>query len=245
MDYAARLTIDYPEEKRNRLTVFFRVILVIPIAVIIALVSGTGNETVVSSPEVAEWNLEEWLDVGNWDDLWRELRERNRRDDGDEWGHGKFRTRTYGGITTGLFVAAVLMILFRRKYPRWWFDFLLQLERFAARVFSYILFLTDQYPSTDEEQSVHLDVDYPEARKLKNGLPLIKWFIAIPHYVVLAVLAVVVVLITIVAWILILITGTYPRGMFEFVVGVLRWALRVRAYAFLLATDVYPPFSLK
>ncbi len=150
-----------------------------------------------------------------------------------------------GGIAGGLFVATVLMILFRQKYPRWWFDFALELGRFSARVGAYLLLLTDRYPSTDETQSVHLDLDYPDARNdLNRWLPLIKWLLAIPHYIVLAVLIVLMIIVTVIAWVIILITGSYPRGMFDFVVGTLRWATRVWAYAFLLVTDVYPPFRL-
>jgi hypothetical protein len=151
-----------------------------------------------------------------------------------------------GGITAGLFLATVLMIVFRQRYPRWWFDFALELGRFSARVGTYLLLLTDRYPSTTEAQAVHLDIDYPDAeRDLNRWLPLVKWLLAIPHYIVLAVLGILVVLVTIIAWFAILITGRYPRGMFDFVVGVGRWATRVWAYAFLLVTDRYPPFSLR
>lgn len=150
-----------------------------------------------------------------------------------------------GGITAGLFVATVLMLVFRQKYPRWWFDFGVELARFSARVSAYLFLLTDKYPSTTETQSVHLEVAYPEAAQLHRYLPLVKWLLAIPHYIVLAVLGIIAVLATIVAWFAILITGSYPRGMFDFVVGVGRWATRVWAYAFLLVTDVYPPFSLR
>jgi uncharacterized protein (TIGR03382 family) len=93
---------------------------------------------------------------------------------------------TGGGITGGLFVATVLMLLFRRRYPRWWFDFLRELTRFGARIGAYLALLTDRYPSTVEEQSVHLEIDYPDAeRDLNQWLPLVKWLLAIPHYVVL------------------------------------------------------------
>jgi hypothetical protein len=151
-----------------------------------------------------------------------------------------------GGIAAGLFLATLLMILFRQRYPRWWFDFALELSRFSGRVTAYLLLLTDRYPSTVEPQSVHLDIDYPDVeRDLNRWLPLVKWLLAIPHYIVLAVLGILVVLATIVAWFAILFTGRYPRGMFDFVVGVGRWATRVWAYAFLLVTDRYPPFSLR
>ena len=150
-----------------------------------------------------------------------------------------------GGIAAGLLVATALMILFRQRYPRWWFDFSRELTRFGGRVGAYFGLLTDQYPSTVEEQSVHIEIDYPDVEQdLNRWLPLVKWLLAIPHYIVLLFLGLVVVIAVIIAWFAILITGQYPRGLFEFVVGVGRWALRVQAYAFLLVTDRYPPFSL-
>jgi hypothetical protein len=150
-----------------------------------------------------------------------------------------------GGISTGLFLATLLMILFARRYPRWWFDFALELARFGTRIGAYVALLTDQYPSTVEEQSVHLQIDYPDVeRDLNQWLPLVKWLLAIPHFIVLAVLSVVAFFAVVIAWFTILFTGRYPRGLFDFVVGVARWWLRVQAYASLLVTDRYPPFSL-
>jgi len=150
-----------------------------------------------------------------------------------------------GGILGGLAVATALMIVFRQRYPRWWFDFAGELVRFGARVGAYLVLLTDQYPSTVEEQSVHLELDYPDVEHdLNRWLPLVKWFLAIPHFIVVAVLAVIAFFAVVIAWFAILFTGRYPRGLFDFVVGVGRWALRVQAYAFLLVTDHYPPFSL-
>ncbi|MYB41371.1 MAG: DUF4389 domain-containing protein [Chloroflexi bacterium] len=138
------------------------------------------------------------------------------------------------------------MLLFRRKYPRWWFDWNLELTRFSNRVGAYFLLLREEYPSTDEEQAVHVEIDFPDAeRDLNRWLPLVKWLLAIPHYIVLSVLGVVVLVITVIAWFAILFTGRYPQGMFNFVVGWSRWALRVSAYAFLLVTDRYPPFSFE
>jgi hypothetical protein len=154
-------------------------------------------------------------------------------------------TRSGAGITGGLFVATMLMILFRVRYPRWWFDFARELTRLGARVGAYLALLTDRYPSTVEEQSVHLDIDYPDVEQdLNRWLPLVKWLLAIPHYIVLAVLFVLAIVAVVIAWFVILFTGRYPRGLFDFVVGVGRWSLRVQAYAFLLITDRYPPFSL-
>ena len=147
-----------------------------------------------------------------------------------------------GGIS---FLPTLLMILFRKKYPRWWFDWNLSLTKFAIRVFSYLLFLRDEYPSTDEEQSVHIEIPYPDVPKdLNRWLPLVKWLLAIPHYVVLACLAIAAIVCVVIAWFAILFTGHYPRGLFDFVAGVYRWGLRVAAYAFLLTTDRYPLFSL-
>ena len=147
-----------------------------------------------------------------------------------------------GGL---LFFGPLLMILFRQKYPQWWFDFNLQLTRFSTRVSSYLALMSDRYPSTDEEQSVHLDFDYPNVKQdLNRWLPLVKWLLAIPHYIVLLFLGIAAVFGVIFAWFAILFTGHYPRGIFDFVEGVQRWALRVQAYALLLVTDRYPPFSL-
>ncbi|MCB0872094.1 MAG: DUF4389 domain-containing protein [Actinobacteria bacterium] len=150
---------------------------------------------------------------------------------------------SWGGA---LFLPVLLMVLFRRKYPRWWFDFELQLSRFTSRVSAYSALMSDRYPATDDDQYVHLELDYPDVeRDLNRWLPLVKWFLAIPHYIVLIVLSIGAFFATIFAWFAILFTGRYPRGLFDYVEGVMRWWLRVSAYAFLLITDAYPPFSLK
>jgi hypothetical protein len=206
--YAARLDIDYPE-KLDRVTTFFRLIWIIPIAVILSLLTATGNETVISAA-------------------------------------GERVVRTSGGISAGLALATALMIVFRMRYPRWWFDFARELTRFGARVGAYFALLTDRYPSTVEEQSVHLEIDYPDVeRDLNRWLPLVKWLLAIPHFIVLVFLWLAAILAIVIAWFAILFTGRYPRELFDFVVGVGRWTLRVGAYAFLLVTDRYPPFSLR
>jgi hypothetical protein len=147
-------------------------------------------------------------------------------------------------IAFSISVATALLILFRQRYPRWWFDFQLSLARFSYRVGSYALLLRDEYPSTEDEQAVHLEVEYPDARQLNRWLPLVKWLLVAPHYVVLIFLVIGVVIAAVIAWIAILITGRYPRVLFDYVVGVGRWWLRVWAYAFLLVTDRYPPFTL-
>jgi hypothetical protein len=208
-DYPARLTVDYPDQ-HDRVTTFFRLFMVIPIAIVIGALTAGASQT------------EKVYDQGS-----------------------QVVSTSSGGITAGLFMATLLMILFRQRYPRWWFDFALELNRFSTRIGAYVGLLTDQYPSTVEHQSVHLEFDYPDAeRDLNRWLPLVKWFLAIPHYIVLFFLSVFAVFAVIFAWFSILFTGNYPRGLFDYVVGVARWGLRVQAYAFLLVTDRYPPFSL-
>ena len=199
--YPVRFDVDYPDRDLNRLTTAFRLLWIIPIAIIAGLISHTA--------------------IGG----------------GDEIAYA-----TAGGI---LVAPTVLMILFREKYPRWWFDWNLELSRFLARVAVYMGLMNDEYPSTDDEQTVHLDIDYPNVEKdLGRGMPLIKWLLAIPHWIILAFLALAAMVCVVIAWFAILFTGRYPRGLFAFVVGVGRWAVRVSGYAFLLVTDRYPPFSL-
>ncbi len=210
--YPARLDIDYPQ-KLDRLTTAFRLIWIIPIAIVAGALSATATSTTTVVTETGDIVSQ--------------------------------ASRSAGGIVSGLFAATMLMILFRQRYPRWWFDFALQLQRFFARVGAYGALLTDTYPSTEDEQSVHLDLDYPDAKEdLNRWLPLVKWLLAIPHLVVLVFLGIGALVAVIIAWFAILLTGRYPRGLFDYVVGVGRWALRVNAYATLLVTDRYPPFRL-
>lgn len=148
-----------------------------------------------------------------------------------------------GGL---LFLPPLLLLLFRRKYPRWWFDWNLELLRFSNRVNAYLALLRDEYPSTDEQQAVRLDIRYPQAdRELNRWLPLVKWLLAIPHYIVLFFLSIAVLVVVIISWFAILFTGRYPRALFDFVVGFMRWQNRVTGYAFVLVTDAYPPFRLR
>ncbi len=154
-------------------------------------------------------------------------------------------TAGIAGIAGMLFLAPLLMIVGRQKYPRWWFDWNLELHRFSNRVSTYMALMDDHYPSTDDQQSVHLDYGYPDVKQdLNRWLPLAKWFLAIPHLVILVVLNVAAVIAVVVSWIAILVTGRYPRALFRFVEGVLRWNNRVIGYAVTLVTDIYPPFSL-
>ena len=213
-EYAVRLEVDYPE-KLDRLTTFFRIIWIIPIAIILGLVSGAG-ETVTNTVFLNEAG-----------EVIRTTQE------------------TVGGMASGLFAATALMIIFLQRYPRWWFDFSRELTRFEARVGAYLALLTDRYPSTVEEQSIHLEIDYPDAEiDLNRWYPLVKWLLAIPHYFILFFLSIASIFAVILAWFAILATGRYPRALFDFNVGVSRWWLRVGAYAFILVTDRYPPFSL-
>ena len=206
--YPARLAIDYTEE-HDRVRTLFRIVLVVPIAIVYAVLTAGATRTVYEQG-------------------------------------GEVASSTSGGIVGGLFGATVLMILFRQRYPRWWFDFAVEITRFSARICAFVALLTEDYPSTVEEQGVHLEVDYPDVEHdLNRWLPLVKWLLAIPHLVVLFFLGVGAVVAVVIAWFAILFTGRYPRGLFDYVVGVGRWGLRVQAYAFLLVTDEYPPFSLQ
>jgi hypothetical protein len=166
------------------------------------------------------------------------------------WGGGWDSGRGYvdfAGAAGGILVfAPLLMILFRQKYPRWWFDWNLNLFRFQNRVFAYLALMDDRYPSTDEEQAVHIEVDYPDARRdLNRWLPLVKWLLAVPHFIVLLFLNIAAFFVVLYCWFAILFTGRFPRGAFDFVEGVFRWNARVEGYALLLVTDRYPPFSLQ
>ncbi len=200
--YPVTFSVEYPDRDLNRLTTFFRIFTVIPIAIVLGLLE---NAT-VSSGE-AYWSA------------------------------------SYAGLVV---LPTVLLILFRKKYPRWWFDWNLELSRFVYRVGVYLTLMDDRYPSTDEQQAVHLDYRFPDVEnEIGRGMPLVKWFLAIPHYVVLFFLGIGAFFAVIGAWFAILFTGRYPRGIFTFVEGVHRWAARVSGYAFTMVTDRYPPFSLK
>lgn len=147
------------------------------------------------------------------------------------------------GINGALFPALVLMLLFRKKYPKWWFEVNLEVERFTARCGAYLFLLRDEYPSTDEQQAVQLDIEYPDAQNdLNRWLPLVKWLLAIPHWIFIGILSYVWIVIVAISWIAIIITGKHPRALFDFIVGYGRWVYRTVAYAILLTTDRYPPF---
>ncbi len=203
-DYPVTFSVDYPDRQLNRLTTFFRIFTVIPIAIIAAMLAG-----------------------------------------GSSYSAGGNEAAFAGGGVGLLTIPVVLMILFRKKYPRWWFDWNLELLRFGNRVGVYLTLMDDTYPSTDEQQAVHLDFPYPNAEtELQRGMPLVKWLLAIPHYFVLFFLYIGAFFVVVFAWFAILFTGRYPHGAFNFVEGVYRWHNRVIGYAFTLITDQYPPFRL-
>jgi hypothetical protein len=203
--YPVTFSVDYPERQLNRVSTFFRIFAVIPIAIVAELLPGGGLAT------------------------------------GQYYGGASGVAISVGSL---IFAPIVLMLLFRKKYPRWWYDWNLELLRFTNRLGVYMALMDDEYPSTDERQAVHLDFAYPDAAQLSRGLPLVKWLLAIPHYIVLFFLYIGVFFAVIGAWFAILFTGRYPRGIFKFVEGTIRWHNRVVGYAFTLVTDQYPPFQL-
>jgi hypothetical protein len=201
--YPVQYSVDYPDRPLNRLSTLFRLFMVVPFVIVLALVGGGG--------------------------------------------YAFFGGRAAGtaGLAGLVVLPTVLLILFRQKYPRWWFDWNLELMRFSARVGVYLALMEDRYPSTDEQQAVHLDFAYPDARTdINRWLPLVKWLLAIPHYVALFFLYIAAFFVVVAAWFAILFTGRFPRGMFEFLVGVGRWTNRVIGYAHVMVTDRYPPFRL-
>ena len=203
--YPLTYSVDYPDRDLNRLTTFFRIFTIIPIAIVLETISGgTYNYSFDN------------------------------------------RTTTVAAAGGVLVAAPLLMILFRKKYPRWWFDWNRELLRFSNRVGLYLALASDEYPSTDEQQYLRLEIDYPNTETdLARGMPLVKWFLAIPHYIVLFFLYIGAFFAVIFAWFAILFTGRYPQSIFQFVVGVARWHNRVIAYMLILVTDKYPPFSLE
>ena len=205
-DYPLTFAVDYPDRSLDRLSTAFRIIAIIPIAILAAFLEGGSLATNAGASGAR-----------------------------------------YAASGLGILVIPVaLMILFRQKYPRWWYDWNLQLARFSNRIAVYFALMDDHYPSTDNEQSVHLDFPYPDAEhELSRGLPIVKWLLVIPHYVVLFFLTVGALVAVVIAWFAVLFTGRYPRSLFDFIEGVIRWHNRVGAYALLLITDRYPPFSLQ
>ncbi len=202
--YPARFWVDYPDGPLNRLSTFFRLFAIIPIAIVMGLMPGMIYYS---------------------------------------WQSGQ-KEPLQAATMAYVFLPLILMLLFRRKYPRWWYDWNISLVKFGYRISSYFLLLRDEYPSTDDEQAVHIDVPYPDAMQLNRWLPVIKWLLAIPHFVVLFFVGVGAIFVVIIAWFAILFTGKYPPSLFKYMVGFQRWTLRVTAYCLILTTDQYPPFRL-
>ena len=266
-DYPVRFSVDYPEGPRNRLTVLVRILLIIPIVIVFGLVSSPGGS--------ARWNADRGADreadmrgsermerqlgnpvfdaAGPFAQLSRS--QRNAIIDAIVGIAGLALICAPAAIaaligagtpaTAPLALPTALLLIFRRKYPRWWFDFTAQIANFGARVGAYAALQRDEYPSTDEPQGARVEIDYPEATALNRWLPIVKWLLLVPHYIVLFFLVVGLVVTTLIAWVAILITGRYPRGLFDYAVGVQCWSTRVAGYGFWLVTDRYPPFSLR
>jgi hypothetical protein len=215
--YPLTFSVDYPDRDLSRLSTVFRLVAAIPILILLGLLTGTGADGWFGGSIGARFG--------------------DRVIDAD-------MTNAFAGGGGLLFLPPLLMLLFRKKYPGWWADWNRELLRFANRVGVYLALMDDRYPSTDEQQAVRLDFPQPDGARLSRWLPLVKWLLAIPHYLVLFFLGIAAVGCVVVAWVAILVTGRYPRGLFGYVEGVMRWSNRVTAYAFVLVTDEYPPFSL-
>lgn len=133
-------------------------------------------------------------------------------------------------------------ILITGKYPRGMWEFVMKTLRWNARVSAYLLLQRDEYPPFgDSDYPLLFQMDYPE--RLSRGLIFIKWLLVIPHLIILYILNIIAEIVVFISWFAILITGKYPRAMFDFITGELRWSNRVAVY-YLLLTDAYPPFSL-
>ncbi len=240
-DYPVKLSIDYPDRRVNRLTSFFRIFTVLPIAFVGALfISGLPSGSSSTTYNMYDKDINKflaWLSGAEPADLFAILLA------------AAFLLPVVLfiiGFIANLFNPVVLMLVFRHKYPRWWFDYYINIIKFFTRILGYLTLLTDVYPSTDEEQNIHFEVSFPDAKKdISQGLPLIKWFLAIPHYFVLCVIAVVAIGCSIFTWFAILFTARVPKGAFKFIEGYFRWGLRVAGYAVFQFTDKYPPFSLE
>ena len=139
---------------------------------------------------------------------------------------------------------AFFAILFTGAYPRSLFDFAVNTQRWRMNLVGYVMLIREEYPPFSFEPGLYpvtFEVDYPA--NLQRFAPLYKWILAIPHFIIVAVLGFVAFFVVFIAGFSVLFTGKYPEGMYKFVVGVQRWTMRVQLYA-LFMTDEYPPFSL-
>ena len=190
--------IDVSLTERNRLTAFFRIILVVPVFI---FVSSFSPATAFS------------------DDA--------------------------AGILAGLMaLPAGLAIVVRQVYPSYVLAFNEALLSLQTRVDVYLVLLTDEYPSIEENDLVSVTFPEVDAKQLNRWLPLIKWLLAVPLYIVGIVYIIYAALLTLLGWFSILFTGKYPEVCAEGVVGTIAYWNRVIGYAFLLVTDEYPTFSL-
>lgn len=150
------------------------------------------------------------------------------------------------GVATGVVTfIAFFVILFTKRYPREFFDFVVNVNRWTENVYAYVFLLRDEYPPFSWQRgryAVTYEVAYPE--ELSRWLIFVKWLLAVPHYIVLFFLFIGQGLALLVAFFAILFTKRIPEELFRFVVGVDRYRVRVNAYVNLLR-DEYPPFSVQ
>jgi hypothetical protein len=147
------------------------------------------------------------------------------------------------GGTSGVIVAIWVTIIVRQRIPRWLFDFQAWVNRWGLRAIGYTALLTDEYPAFEADYPIRYEIDYPD--RLSRWKVLVwKAITSVPHLIVLALLSLTLIVVVFIAWVAILITGKYPRGLHTYVVGVLRWSARVQGYLYSL-TDEFPPFSMR
>lgn len=146
-----------------------------------------------------------------------------------------------------LAVLALFAILFTGQYPEPLYRLVVGATRWQFNVYAYVLFHDRPYPPFAFESGIypHLQYDVPRQERYNRWLPLVKWLLAVPHYIALAALGVLAIFAWLFTVVAVVATGRYPRGLFDFIVGVGRWGVRVNAYALMLQTDRYPPFSLR
>jgi hypothetical protein len=149
------------------------------------------------------------------------------------------------GIYAGLLaLPAALAIVIRQVYPSYVLAFNEALLSLQTRVDAYLLLLTDEYPSIEENDVVSVTFPEVDAKQLNRWLPLIKWLLALPLYLVGIVYVIYAAVLTVIAWFSVLFTGNYPEFCAEGVVGTIAYWNRVAGYALLMVTDEYPTFSL-
>ncbi|MGE5668630.1 MAG: DUF4389 domain-containing protein [Betaproteobacteria bacterium] len=202
---------------RNRVTVFFRLILAIPHLIL------------VGGPGLALGGGWAWETPAHGDWAW-----------GFHWGGGG----VLGAVACIMTIIAWFAILFASNHPRGLWDFVRFFMSWRARAVAYIALLRDEYPPFgDAAYPARYEVAYPDMPRNKWTVGL-RIFYVIPHAIVLFFLGIAWFVTAVVAWFAILFTGSYPEGLYHFAVGYLRWSLRVESYLLLLR-DEYPPFSFE